>query len=142
MKDFRDIAVGDIMWQQPPFRFVDRLEYCDREVGRVSFTPSEKNLLMEDGKLTAAGLIEHMAQANAAREGYVAKYILHIDVGIGFIGQVRNFCLVRLPEAGERLDTTVEVRYAVFQVCLCDVTVRCADEIIATASLKTALKDE
>lgn len=142
MNPFHDIAIDEILLQQPPFRFVDRLESCTEDQGRVSFTPGPGNLLMEDGHLSAAGLMEHMAQANAAREGYVAKYIRHITVGIGYIGQVRSFKLNRLPRAGELIETTVKLRYEMFKVCLCDVEVYAGGELLASANLKTALKDD
>ncbi|MBP3202253.1 MAG: pseudouridylate synthase [Bacteroidales bacterium] len=142
MNPFHQIALDDILLQQPPFRFVDSLEACTEDEGTVSFTPGPGNLLMENGCLCAAGLIEHMAQANAAREGYVSKYIRHIDMGIGYIGQVRNFSYKRLPREGERLTTTVKLRYEMFNVCLCDVEVRSGEELLASANLKTALKDD
>ena len=103
--------MDELLPQQPPFRFVDTLELYEDQVARVSFTPREDGLLMEDGCLSASGLLEHMAQANAAREGYRCVYVLHIPVSVGFIGQVRNYTVHRLPRAGERLDTTVHLRY-------------------------------
>lgn len=142
MKAFRDIDIQELLPQQPPFRFVDHLEdYHDQEAA-VSFTPGPGNLLMENGVLCAEGLLEHMAQANAAREGYRCIYVLHIPVSIGFIGQVRHYQIHRLPREGERLDTRVFLRYEMFKVCLCDVEVRAGDELLATATLKTAIKDE
>ena len=142
MKAFRDIDIDELLPQQPPFRFVDTLEDYTAEDARVSFTPGPGNLLMEDGCLCAEGLLEHMAQANAAREGYHCKYVLHIPVSIGFIGHVRHYVIHRLPRAGERLDTRVFLRYEMFKVCLCDVEVRSGQELLATASIKTAIKDE
>ena len=128
--------------QQPPFRFVDRLEAFGEEGARVSFTPGSGNLLMEEDCLSASGLLEHMAQANAARVGYLNVYILHLPLKIGFIGQVRNYVIHRLPRSGERLDTLVQLRYEMFGVSLCDVTVCSGQEVLATASLKTAIKDD
>ena len=68
MKPFSDIPIGELLPQQPPFRFVDSLEEYTAELARIRFTPEEgKNLLMEDGCLSAAGLMEHMAQCSAVR---------------------------------------------------------------------------
>ena len=99
-------------------------------------------MLMEDGHLCAAGLLEHMAQADAIRAGYYCKYILHIEGSVGYIGQVRNYTIHRLPKAGERLCTKVYHRYEMFRVSLCDVEVYVGDELIASATLKTAFKDD
>lgn len=134
--------MDELLGQQPPFRFVDSLEsYADQEA-RVRFTPRKDGLLMENGCLSAAGLLEHMAQANAAREGYRCKYVLHIPVSIGYIGQVRAYNIYRLPRAGEPIESTVYLRYEMFKVCLCDVEVRSGEELLATASIKTAVKDD
>lgn len=140
---FHNIPIGELLPQQPPFRFVDNIELYTEEETRVSFTPGEGNLLMEDGCLCAAGLLEHMAQASATRVGYLSKYILHIPVSIGYIGQIRKFVLNRLPKAGELLETSVYLRQEVFNISLADIEVRTArGEVLATASLKTALKDD
>lgn len=140
MTDTRSIDIGSIVLQQPPFRFVHRLESFSQEESVVSFTPGEGNLFMENGCLSAAGLIEHMAQANAARMGYYYVYVLKAPVEIGYIGQVRDYTLYRLPRQGERLTTTVTLKYEVFKVSLSDVVVRSGEEILASATLKTAVR--
>lgn len=140
MTDTRSIDIDSIVLQQPPFRFVHRLDSFSKEESIITFTPGDGNLLMENGCLSAAGLIEHMAQANAARMGYYCVYILKAPVDIGYIGQVRDFTLHRLPRAGELLTTTVTLKYEVFKVSLCEVVVRSGEEVLASATLKTAIK--
>lgn len=141
MTDTRHIDVDTIVLQQPPFRFVSRLDAFDPEEAVVSFTPGPGNLLMENGCLSAAGLMEHMAQANAARLGYLCVYVLKVPVNIGFIGQVRDFTLHRLPREGETITTWVSLRYEMFNVSLCEVEVRSGEELLATATIKTATKE-
>ena len=114
MTDFRSIPIGSILPQQPPFRFVDHLELYSEEVTEVSFTVREDVMLLEDGCLSAAGVLEHMAQASAARVGYVTVYILHKPVSIGFIGQIKHFVLNRLPRRGEELHTKVFLKQEIF----------------------------
>lgn len=140
--DFRSIPIGNILPQQPPFRFVDHLESYSEEVTEVSFTVKEGTLLIENGQLCAAGLMEHMAQASAARVGYVTVYILHKPVDIGFIGQVRHFTLNRLPRMGEELRTRVYLKQEIFGISLAEIEVRCGEELLATTTLKTALKED
>jgi len=142
MKPFSDIPIAELLPQQPPFRFVDRLEEYGEVESRVSFTPGPGNMLMEGDTLSAAGLMEHMAQASAVRVGYYCKYILHIPVTIGYIGQIRKFRLYRLPVAGEKLETTIFLRQEIFKISMVDIEVRTGDTLLATASLKTALKDD
>ena len=142
MTAFKDIPIGELLPQQPPFRFVDALELYSEEVTRVSFTVGDHHLLLDGDHLAASGLVEHMAQASAARVGYVSKYILHIPVRIGYIGQVKKLVIHRLPRKGETLITDVMVRNEVFNITLADMEVRCGDELIATATLKSAIKDD
>lgn len=143
MKPFSDIPIGELLPQQPPFRFVDSLEEYTAELARIRFTPEEgKNLLMEDGCLSAAGLMEHMAQCSAARVGYYNKFILKLPVKIGYIGQFRKLKIARLPKAGETLETTIYLKEEVYNITMVDAEVRIGDEVIATASLKSAVKDD
>lgn len=142
MTPYSSIPIGEILPQQPPFRFVDSFENYTEDGAVVAFTPQRgKQLLMEDGHLSAAGLVEHMAQASAARVGYVSKYILHIPVSIGFIGQVRKLIINRLPREGERIETEVLIRQEVFKITLADIVVRSGSEVLASASLKSALPE-
>ena len=142
MVPFSDIPIGNILPQQPPFRFVDTLELYSPEETRVAFVPGEGNLLMDGDTLSAAGLLEHMAQASAARVGYYCRYILHIPVSIGYIGQVRKYVIHRLPKAGERIETSVFLQQEIFRISLSEIVVKAGEEVIASASLKTALKDD
>ncbi len=142
MAPFSDIPIGNILPQQPPFRFVDTLELYSPEETRVAFVPGNGNLLMEGDHLSAAGLLEHMAQASAARVGYYCRYVLHVPVSIGYIGQVRKYVIHRLPKQGERIDTSVFLQQEIFRISLSEIVVRAGEEVIATASLKTALKDD
>ena len=143
MKPFSDIPIGELLPQQPPFRFVDSLEEYTDAFARIRFTPEEgKNLLMEDGCLCAAGLMEHMAQCSAVQQGYYSKFVLHLPVKIGYIGQFRKLNIVRLPKAGETLETTVYLRESVYNITMVDTEVRIGDELIATAALKSAVKDD
>ena len=142
MSPFDQIAIGGILPQREPFLFVDRLEnYDDRETV-TSFTVPAEHLLVEEGHLTASGILENMAQSSAARIGYLCKYVLHVPVRIGYIGAIRNFRVQRLPAVGETLTTTILFREDVFGITLADAVVRVGEEIIAEASLKTALGEK
>ncbi len=137
-----DTSVGGILPQREPFVFVDWLErYDDRETV-TSFTVPAGHLLVEDGHLTAAGILENMAQSSAVRIGYLCKYILHVPVRIGYIGAIRKFRVHRLPAVGETLSTTIILREDVFGISLTDAVVRIGEEIIAEASLKTTLGEK
>ena len=142
MSPFDQIAIGGILPQREPFLFVDRLERYDDVETVTSFTVPAEHLLVEDGHLTASGILENMAQSSAARIGYLCKYILHVPVRIGYIGAIRKFRVRRLPAVGETLTTTILFREDVFGITLTDAVMRVGEEIIAEASLKTALGEK
>lgn len=124
--------------QQPPFRFVDTLESYSEEDTIVHLTVGSGHMLMDGDELSAAGLLEHMAQASAVRSGYRMRFILNLPVKIGYIGQVKKYSISRLPRNGERLTTTVHLVQDFFNVSMTDIEVRVGDELIAKASLKSA----
>ena len=138
---FHDIPIGELLPQQPPFRFVDHLEDFQGNTARVSFVVSQEAMLVEDGCLSAAGLMEHMAQTCAARTGYHTVYILHKPVSIGFIGQIRGCRILRLPAVGERLESVVTVLDEVFGITRVTVEVNCGGKLIASAEMKMAVPD-
>ena len=142
MSPFDEIDIRGILPQRPPFDFVDRLVRYDDAETVTAFTVPAEHLLVEDGHLTAPGILENMAQSSAARIGYLCKYILHVPVRIGYIGAIRKFRVNRLPAAGETVQTTVVLREDVFGISLTDVTVRVGEEVVAEASLKTALGEK
>ena len=142
MSPFDEIDIRGILPQRPPFDFVDRLVRYDDAETVTAFTVPAEHLLVEDGHLTAPGILENMAQSSAARIGYLCKYILHVPVRIGYIGAIRKFRVNRLPAAGETVQTTVVLREDVFGISLADVTVRVGEEVIAEAALKTALGEK
>ena len=96
------------------------------------------NVFCENGELAAAGLIEHIAQTCAARLGYYNKYILKVGVRLGFIGEVKDLEIIRLPREGELIETTIKVEQEIFDVTLVTAEVRVGEETIATTRLKIA----
>ncbi len=141
MTDCRHIPIETLLLQAPPFRFVDRLDRFDREEVVTSFTVPADGPLVEDGCLTEAGLVENMAQSSAARIGYISVYIDHVPVRIGYLGQIKNLEINRLPRCGEVLSTTVRLRQDVFGITLVEARVCEGEEMVAQAAVKTALRD-
>ena len=97
---------------------------------------------MQVQSFSASGLIENIAQTCAARIGYVNQYVLQRGIQIGFIGAIRNLDIYRLPKVGERITTIVEVMEEVFGMTLAKAQVVCDDEVLVTAEMKIAVKEE
>ena len=142
MTAFEPIAADKILLQQPPFRYVDQLVYFVEGIARTRFTVPAENLLVDDGRFTASGIMEHMAQSSAAKVGYESKYVRHIPVQIGFIGQIKNFEVMRYPRSGETLETEVKTQYEMMGITLAAITVYIDGEPVARGELKTALKQD
>ena len=135
---FRDIDILELLPQRPPFVMVDHLVDYSETQTTCELTVRPDNVFCENGELAAAGLIEHIAQTCAARLGYYNKYILKTGVRLGFIGEVKDLYIVRLPREGETLNTTIVVMQEIFDVTLVTAEVRVGEEVIATTRLKIA----
>ena len=135
---FRDIDILELLPQRPPFVMVDHLTDYSETQSSCDLTIRKDNVFCENGEFAAAGLIEHIAQTCAARLGYYNKYILKTGVRLGFIGEVKDLDIVRLPREGETLNTTIVVMQEIFDVTLVTAEVRVGEETIATTRLKIA----
>lgn len=102
----------------------------------------EDNIFVNDGKFSAAGLIENMAQTCATRIGYVNKYILLKGIQIGYIGALRNMQVFELPKVGDKIVTEVLIREEVFGMTLADATVKCGDKLLVSTEMKIAVKED
>lgn len=100
------------------------------------------NIFVEDGHLSASGLIENIAQTCAARIGYVNKYVLKKAVQIGFIGAIRNMEITALPEVGQMITTTVDVKEEVFGMTLASAVVTQGERTLVTTEIKIAVREE
>ncbi|MBR6030889.1 MAG: pseudouridylate synthase [Bacteroidaceae bacterium] len=135
---FREIDILELLPQRPPFVMVDHLVDYSETQTTCELTIRPDNVFCENGELAASGLIEHIAQTCAARLGYYNKYILKTGVRLGFIGEVKNLNILRLPREGELVETTIVVEQEIFDVTLVRAEVRVGGEVIATTGLKIA----
>lgn len=135
---FNEIDVLELLPQRPPFVMVDHLtDYSDTQ-SACCLTVRPDNVFFENGCLTAPGLIEHIAQTCAARLGYYNCYVQKTGVRLGFIGEVKDLNILRLPREGEMIETTIIVVQEIFDVTLVSAEVRVGAEVIATTLLKIA----
>lgn len=138
----RSIDVHELLPQQEPFVMISRLTQFDmlRTVTETAIT--ENNIFVDNGCFTASGLIENIAQTCAARIGYVNKYILKKGIQIGFIGAIRNLQIHDLPKVNDTITTTVDVQEEIFGMTLANSTVQLGKNILVTAEMKIALKND
>lgn len=142
-KEFlRTIDIHKLLPQQEPFVMTGTLIHFEMNKLVTEFVIPEDNLFVNDGKFSAAGLIENMAQTCAARIGYINKYILLRGIQIGYIGAIRNLEIKDLPSVGDLITTEVNIQEEVFGMLLADANVKCGDKVIASTEMKIAVRDE
>ena len=138
----RRIDIHTLLPQQEPFVMVGSLIQIDEKSFATETVVKAENIFVDDGRLSASGLIENIAQTCAARIGFVNKYILKKGIQIGFIGAVRNLEVVKLPKVGQTITTKVEVVEEVFGMTLANATVTCEGETLVTTEMKIAIRSE
>lgn len=140
-QDFRQIDIHELLPQQEPFVMIGKLTHFDRTLTVTETEVKADNIFVDDGRFSASGLMENIAQTCAARLGFVNKYILKKEIQLGFIGSVRNFEIVMFPQVGDLLTTRVNVMEEVFGMTLAEATIECAGKTIVTAEMKIAVKN-
>ena len=140
MKAMENISLKELIPQRPPFVMIDKLLSFDMAVTMTQLEIRADNIFCKDGRLSAEGLMENIAQTCAARMGYIN--LSHGEkVKIGVIGAVSGYEVFRTPKVGERIVTTIEVVEELFQITLVKAAIRCNEEVIAEANMKIALMD-
>lgn len=140
MNEFEQIPLSALLPQQPPFVMIDALTEVGERSTATRLTVRPDNIFVEHGRLSAYGVLENIAQTCAARIGY-ANYVRHLDVGIGYIGAVRDCRFNRLPREGEQLVTRIEVQEEIMGLTLVDATVTVGGEVLAATQMKIALRE-
>ena len=142
-KFLRSIDVHGILPQQEPFVMIDTLVHFEMNTSTTETTIRETNIFVDDGKFSASGMMENIAQTCAARIGYINKYILHQDVNIGFIGAVRNLEIIQRPKVGQTIETSIQVLSSSFGITLAHGQVRLPDgTLLAQGEMKIALSQK
>jgi len=131
----------ELIPQRPPFVMIDKLLSFDMVFTVTQLEIRDDNVFCKDGRLSAEGLMENIAQTCAARMGYI-NMTKNEAVKIGVIGSVNNYEVFRLPKVGEVIITTIEMMEEMFQVTMVKATVKCGEETLAQANMKIAIIDQ
>lgn len=127
------IAALDFIPQRPPFVLVDNILSCDPVVVRTDFTIPEGHILVKDGRLMDAGLMENIAQTCAARIGWLNQ---DKPVRLGVIGSINNFEVSEYPKVGDTVETTVTVGSEVFDAIIVHAETRLHNQVVAQCDMK------
>ncbi len=140
-QELRQIDIHELLPQQEPFVMIGTLVHIDKTLTVTETEIKADNIFVDNGCLSASGLMENIAQTCAARIGYVNKYVFKKDIQLGFIGAVRNFEVMGLPKVGDVVTTQVVVKEEVFGMTLAEATVKCSDKTLVTTEIKIAVKE-
>jgi predicted hotdog family 3-hydroxylacyl-ACP dehydratase len=126
---------------RPPFVMIDSISYDAADASRASagFHIRQDNVLVRDGKLTAGGLVENMAQAAGAATG-VRTTAGGETPGLGFIGALKNLKVDALPGVGETLRTDVTFVHQVMNALIVEARVSSDSKPLASCELKIFLQ--
>ena len=137
----RQIDIHELLPQQEPFVMVGNLISFDEVKTVTETTIAADNIFVDDGRFSASGLIENVAQTCAARIGFVNKFILGNGITSGVIGAVRKLVINALPAAGQTITTTVEIVSEVFGMTLAKATVTCEGEELLSTEIKISVRE-
>ena len=119
--------------QQPPIVMVDSFLECNDAEITTSFIIPEQHIFVQNGQLSAAGLMENIAQTCATRIGWL-NY--NEPVKIGVIGSINKLEINFLPFAGQTLLTRVEVLSEIFGATIVKAEIQCEGETVAQGEMK------
>jgi predicted hotdog family 3-hydroxylacyl-ACP dehydratase len=129
------IPIQDLIPQRPPFVLLDEFVFEDESSNHSLFTVAPDHILVDNGSLSAEGLVEIIAQTAAARIGFIAQ-LEGKPVPLGFIGAVQDLNINSLPAVGASLRTTIAVKHQVFNMTQVRGTVWSADVVVAECDMK------
>ncbi len=132
----KKIDVSELLPQQHPFVMVDKLSNIDEKIVTTNLCIRQDNIFVEHGKFTEPGIIENIAQTGAVRMGYMNKYVYRGELKLGFIGEIKNLVVERLPCLGDKITTTVEIKNEVLSTLLVHAHVTMNNKIIASCDMK------
>ena len=135
--ELEKIEMTSLIPQRPPFMMVDRILSCDDSDAVTEFMVRQDNILLDENKLSSAGIVENMAKSCADRMGCVN--LLHNRYSkLGYIGEIKNLKIYRQPLLDERLTTEVHILIDVLDMTLASVCTKVGEEVIAEARMKLA----
>lgn len=138
MKEWR---ISELIPQRHPIVMVDKLCSASVEGATTSLFFGGDNMFCHNGHIAEAGIIEHMAQSASAMAGYNCK-VAGKPAPVGFIGEVKKFTVIFLPEVGSTLNTTVKVVSEAMGITLINAVTCVAGQTAATCQMKIFIREE
>ena len=137
----RDEHIYQLIPQRPPIVMVDVVWSADEEGAETGLTVKEDNIFVRDGRFREPGLIEHIAQSAAAFAGY-GTFARGEAPKLGYIGEIKDCHLFRLPKVGDELRTSLKLVAEVKGISLINAQTSVNGEPVSDCQMKIFIKDE
>jgi len=124
-----------------PFVFITSLKEVTPNTCTTTFQFNNQQVLCYNGKLSAAGLLENMAQTSGCKWGY-DDFAQGKKGKLTFIGEMSGFTFSRLPYCGEELTTEAVIEKVVFNVTIVSAKIKVGEEEIASCRMKIFFEPE
>lgn len=122
---------------------VHRLISCHDTGATTELTVLQDNVFVLHGHLSEPGIVENMAQTAAAWQGWACRFMTEKSESaqdgtskIRYLGGIRKFSFFRLPEVGETLTTTIQVKASAGDVTLVSCSSETQKGTVAVGELK------
>ena len=135
------VPLDDLIPQRPPFVLVDKITNHSGAVTESVFHVDPGHILIEDGVLSAYGLLENMAQSAALMSGYEA-HISDKKPKTGYIGTITNSNIYSLPAVNTEINTRVVQTTQIMNIIVIECTAYSGEVLLADCSMKIVLMDE
>ena len=118
---------------------VDTFSECNDALIVTDFKIPENHIFVQNGHLTAAGLLENIAQTCATRIGWLNQ---DKPVKIGVIGSISKMEIKYLPLTGQSLTTRVDVVSEIFDATIVKAEIKCEGKIVAEGNMKVFVTEQ
>lgn len=135
----------ELIPQRNPMVMVDCLVSCAEKQVVSQLCIRNDNLFVNRRGLTAAGMMEMMAQTAAAGTGYLLKKqseTANKKVPVGVIGSIKNFRLYFQPFTGSIVTTTINIEHEVLQATVVKGKVEADGKLAAEGDLQIFLTED
>ena len=125
--------------QEPPIVMVDSFLECDEAMIATLFHIPENHIFVQNGQLSAAGLMENIAQTCATRIGWINR---EKPVKIGVIGSINRLEINFFPHTGKTLETRVDVLSEIFDATIVKAEIKCEGKTVAQGEMKVFVTEQ
>ena len=135
--------IEDLIPQRSPIMMVDEVLEVEGDECTCRLMIRQDNFFLEsDGMIAEPGLIEHIAQSASAFAGVRAVLAGATTPPVGYIGEVKNFCITRRPHVGEVLITRITMGPEVQGVTIISGVTRINGENVAETQMKIFVRED